>query len=413
MRPGTAEGMRSSRLLLLVLGAVTALVVLPGMASAQCAVCKSALVNSPEGQQLVSGFNHGILFLLTAPFVIAGAMAVVILKPAPAALFGANLWAGVRSAVRIGLALPMMGTSSNMGEQSATSPDPCSQGAAMGAPEASRTRRCRGCGAGLSERHIILRKTQDHERAEGISALYNCPACGLRWEAVPDFEDLRAWATLATGAALQAQGRFQEALACFEWVLAINASTAMGWHNRGCVLGSLGRWEEAIGSYNRALELDPDYADAWHNKAHALRTLRQFPAALECYRRALFLNPQRAITWLNTGDLLLALNRPDEARDCYDRVLPGEPRSARAWFGKGCAMAQLRRMDEALECFDRALAIDPQDAEVWRSKGNALCALGRFEEAMLCYEQALAIDPQEATAKHNRRALLRALRRVQ
>jgi hypothetical protein len=36
-------------------------------ASAQCAMCRRALL-SPEGQQLVAAFRSGILFLLAAPF---------------------------------------------------------------------------------------------------------------------------------------------------------------------------------------------------------------------------------------------------------------------------------------------------------------------------------------------------------
>lgn len=44
---------------------------------AQCAMCKTGLLNSPEGQALARGFNTGILFLLSVPFLlvtIVGAM---------------------------------------------------------------------------------------------------------------------------------------------------------------------------------------------------------------------------------------------------------------------------------------------------------------------------------------------------
>jgi len=45
---------------------------------AQCSMCKTALVNSAEGQRLASGFNSGILFLLCVPFMIAGTIALLI-----------------------------------------------------------------------------------------------------------------------------------------------------------------------------------------------------------------------------------------------------------------------------------------------------------------------------------------------
>ena len=42
----------------------------PPMAAAQCAMCRTGLMNSPEGQQLIAGFNSGILLLLAVPLII-------------------------------------------------------------------------------------------------------------------------------------------------------------------------------------------------------------------------------------------------------------------------------------------------------------------------------------------------------
>ena len=49
------------------------LIVLP--VSAQCAMCRTALTESAEGQQLAAGFNNAILFLLGAPYLIFGTLA--------------------------------------------------------------------------------------------------------------------------------------------------------------------------------------------------------------------------------------------------------------------------------------------------------------------------------------------------
>ena len=47
-----------------------AMVGFPPMAAAQCAMCRTGLMNSPEGQQLIAGFNSGILLLLAVPLII-------------------------------------------------------------------------------------------------------------------------------------------------------------------------------------------------------------------------------------------------------------------------------------------------------------------------------------------------------
>ncbi len=62
------------------MGVAVALLVVPEIVAAQCAMCRTALLNSPEGQQLASSFNRGILFLLAAPFVVLGAVAFLLWK---------------------------------------------------------------------------------------------------------------------------------------------------------------------------------------------------------------------------------------------------------------------------------------------------------------------------------------------
>jgi len=60
-----------------VLAALVALVLLfvPDL-QAQCAMCKTALTNSPEGRGLVPEFNRAILLMIAAPYVVFGAVGV-------------------------------------------------------------------------------------------------------------------------------------------------------------------------------------------------------------------------------------------------------------------------------------------------------------------------------------------------
>ena len=64
--------MQSFRRIILAVGAVACGLLASESASAYCAVCQTALANSPEGQQLAGGLNSGVLFLLSAPFLVAG-----------------------------------------------------------------------------------------------------------------------------------------------------------------------------------------------------------------------------------------------------------------------------------------------------------------------------------------------------
>ncbi len=68
--------MTQTKRIILVLGLLAAIALL-GMSplAAQCAMCRTALTESAEGQQLAAGFNSAILFLLSAPYLVFGTLA--------------------------------------------------------------------------------------------------------------------------------------------------------------------------------------------------------------------------------------------------------------------------------------------------------------------------------------------------
>jgi len=70
-------GRRLAILLLAVL-VITVVVELP--AQAQCAMCRTALENSPEGRTMAASFNRGILLLLAMPYAILGTVGVVVFR---------------------------------------------------------------------------------------------------------------------------------------------------------------------------------------------------------------------------------------------------------------------------------------------------------------------------------------------
>ncbi len=47
---------------------------------AQCSMCRTALTGSAEGRELAQGFNRGIMFLASVPFLIAGTLALLIFQ---------------------------------------------------------------------------------------------------------------------------------------------------------------------------------------------------------------------------------------------------------------------------------------------------------------------------------------------
>ena len=63
-----------------ILAVVAALLAFEGTGWSQCAMCRTALENSPEGRAVAEGFRYGIIFLLAAPYAILGSVAVGVVK---------------------------------------------------------------------------------------------------------------------------------------------------------------------------------------------------------------------------------------------------------------------------------------------------------------------------------------------
>jgi hypothetical protein len=47
---------------------------------AQCAMCKTALINSEEGRHMAEGLNHGILLMIAAPYLVFVAIGAMLFR---------------------------------------------------------------------------------------------------------------------------------------------------------------------------------------------------------------------------------------------------------------------------------------------------------------------------------------------
>jgi len=86
------------RLLALAL-LVAPLVLSAAPAMAQCAMCQTALMNSPEGRGMGQEFNRAILVMFFAPYAVFGVVGTILLRHRIGASL--RLWRrGLRRALR-------------------------------------------------------------------------------------------------------------------------------------------------------------------------------------------------------------------------------------------------------------------------------------------------------------------------
>ena len=62
---------------------------------------------------------------------------------------------------------------------------------------------------------------------------------------------------ITKGKSFLEEGKFNDALGCFEQAILLNQNDPELWNFKGVTLRSLGRYQEALECFNRSLEIDP------------------------------------------------------------------------------------------------------------------------------------------------------------
>jgi tetratricopeptide (TPR) repeat protein len=191
------------------------------------------------------------------------------------------------------------------------------------------------------------------------------------------------------------------ALLC-NWPLVSHAmNRAVTEHNLGAALQSDGRLDEALAHYRRATALQPDYAPAYNNMAATLRRKGRLDEALMTYRHALELRPDYPEAHYNLANALLDAGRPDEASRHFEIAVKSMPVSADVHNNLGIALAAGGRMAEAVEQFRQALAVEDDSVKAHRNLGDALMMLGSAQEGLDHLRRAAHLAATDATIQYD------------
>jgi Tfp pilus assembly protein PilF/4-amino-4-deoxy-L-arabinose transferase-like glycosyltransferase len=189
-------------------------------------------------------------------------------------------------------------------------------------------------------------------------------------------------------------------------VLSPNLMRAVTEHNLGAALQSDGRVDDAIDHYRRALAFKSDHAPALNNMGTALAAKGDVTGAIENYERALAILPDYASAHYNLANALLQSGKPDKATDHFRQALQSAPGSADVHNNLGIALADQGRFDEAMAEYRKALEFDPNSAKTHRNLGSVLASAGRADEAIESLRRAVGLDPRDGPAHYDLATLL-------
>jgi tetratricopeptide (TPR) repeat protein len=156
--------------------------------------------------------------------------------------------------------------------------------------------------------------------------------------------DEAARATLTTGLVRPLKPPVEQAEAWFDRASELDADPA--------------RWEEAIAAYRRVVAIDPTYAAAWNNLGLLLHRMGRYDDARRAYASALERDPRCAEAAYNLGSLDEDCGDVEQAVAHYRRALALSPDYADAHFNLAAALARTGRNQEAARHWQRYLQLD-------------------------------------------------------
>jgi tetratricopeptide (TPR) repeat protein len=219
-----------------------------------------------------------------------------------------------------------------------------------------------------------------------------CSVLGLRAQAVDlhmkalDLDPANCRTLCAAGEALEAEGRFLEAKACFSKALEIDGGFGPAWSGLGYLGLQTGDIVLANTSLERARLSEPENPDILNRFGLARLADKRFEEAIESFLACISARSNYAPFWNNLASAYRASGLLQPAANACRRALEIRPDDASTWTSLGVLFQETNAIGEALKCYEKALCIDPSLALARTNLGVLLLLTGAFERGWIHYE---------------------------
>lgn len=199
------------------------------------------------------------------------------------------------------------------------------------------------------------------------------------------------------GVAAVRQGRPEEALSHFDWVLKSDPKNTAVLEAKAAALVELNRFDDAETEYARLTQIAPEDLNARYNHAVVLYRLSRFREAAEQLREVVRREPEHAEAHYNLASLAQREGRLAEARESLEVFTRRRPEVMSGWFNLGVVLMDLDLPQAAADCFKTVASADPLDADAHLNLGIAYSWAGEYDLALGPMERANELLPCDDT----------------
>ena len=169
----------------------------------------------------------------------------------------------------------------------------------------------------------------------------------------------------------------------------------------GAALQAKGKFKEAVRVYNQMIQINPDYFDAHYNHALASQNLGRFDNAVISYNKSIQLKPDYVEAYNNIGFVFQRLGQSDNAINSYNKAIQHKPDYAEAYNNLGIIFQNTNRVDKAIKNYKKAIELEPDYAEAYNNLGTLFQSINQPNKAIKNYKKAIQINPDYAKSHRN------------
>lgn len=204
--------------------------------------------------------------------------------------------------------------------------------------------------------------------------------------------DAGAWLNLGLDVH-EAQGRFDEAEACYRQALAIRPDYGIAVFNLGHLAEIRSRQAEAESLYYQAARLDSLMPGPYHNLAAMALSRGDYRRALNLYREAHLRDPLNPAILTGLGVATFKTEGLSAAVEFFDDALEIAPRDPDIYYNLAIVYAQADMPSKAAQAAVTLVELAPLDDQAYLILAQTMRAAGRAPEARRLLEQAARRRP--------------------
>jgi arylsulfatase A-like enzyme/Flp pilus assembly protein TadD len=146
-----------------------------------------------------------------------------------------------------------------------------------------------------------------------------------------------------------------------------------------------GRFEEAAAVYEDILAMRPDVATYYVNLALMKAQMMEFDETVRILEKGLEKVPESEILLSRLGHTFMLLGRVKKALEAFDLILKNNPRHFDALLGSAWMLDLIGQKDDAQAYFRSALEVEPENKFARKNYANSLTSTQMFDQAIQIY----------------------------